>query len=148
MEITPAGPGDLPALHALLTACGLPLDGLDAHLGTAVVARDGGRLLGSAALEVYPPYALLRSVAVDEASRGRGLGLRLTDEAIGLARRLRLDALYLLTETAGGFFPKRGFAPVARADVPADVQRSVEFTSVCPVSALVMRLELGPDGVS
>ena len=148
MEITPAGPADLPALHALLTASGLPLDDFDAHLGATVVARDGERVVACAALELYAPYALLRSVAVAADERGHGVGLMVTRAAIDLARQHRLAALFLLTETAGGFFPKLGFAPVPREAVPATVRQSVEFTSVCPVSALVMRLELGPAGVS
>lgn len=143
MELTPAGPADLPALRALLTAAALPLDDFDAHLDAAVVARDGERVVACAALELYPPYALLRSVAVDAGVRGQGLGLAVTRAAIALARQHGLQALFLLTETAGGFFPKVGFAPVPRAAVPEAVRQSVEFTTVCPVSALVMRLDLG-----
>jgi amino-acid N-acetyltransferase len=48
-----------------------------------------------------------------------------------------------LTTTAEHFFPKFGFERIARADVPSSVQRSVEFTSVCPASATVMRKPLG-----
>jgi amino-acid N-acetyltransferase len=46
--------------------------------------------------------------------------------------------VYLLTETAGAFFPKLGFRPIARADVAPAVLRSAEFTTACPRSALVM----------
>ena len=40
------------------------------------------------------------------------------------------------------FFPKFGFEQIARADVPASVQASVEFQSACPASAVVMRKRL------
>jgi amino-acid N-acetyltransferase len=133
---------DLPAVHALLRACRLPVEGLAAHVGTAIVARENQRVVGVAALELYPPYALLRSVAVDTARRDRGAGQLLTAEAIALARRYQLQRLYLLTETASAFFPRLGFSAVARSEVPREVQRSVEFTSLCPDSAVVMTLDL------
>ena len=50
-----------------------------------------------------------------------------------------MPSIYLLTTTAERYFPKFGFEPVARADVPATVQTSIEFTSACPSSATVMR---------
>ena len=86
--------------------------------------------------------ALLRSVAVDPREQGQGLGHRLTDAAIDLARTAGAPNIYLLTTTAEGFFPKFGFERIARADVPAGVRTSVEFTSVCPSSATVMRKSL------
>lgn len=144
MTITIGGalPGDFPAIRDLLAASGLPEAGLADHLATALVGREAERVVGSAALELYGPDALLRSVAVDAALRGRGLGERLTRAALDLARRNGARSVYLLTETAGSFFKRLGFRPVARADVPARVQGSVEFTSACPVSALVMMIAL------
>src|SRR5206468_9945402 len=132
-------PIDADAVLALLAEHGLPTAGLREHLGTTVVARRDGRLVGSAALELYADGALLRSVAVKSQEQGRGLGHRLTDAAIALARDVGAPAIYLLTTTADAFFPKFGFERIAPADVPASVQASVEFTSACPSSATVMR---------
>ncbi|MGE0041586.1 MAG: arsenic resistance N-acetyltransferase ArsN2 [Vicinamibacterales bacterium] len=142
MTIDEAGPGDLAAVRTLLAACGLPLDGLDACADTLLVARARDRVIGCAAIERHPPYALLRSVAVDAGARGQGLGQLLTAEALALARRLDARAVFLLTETAEGFFPRAGFRAVARDAVPAEVRDSVEFTSACPASAAAMRLDL------
>jgi len=50
--------------------------------------------------------------------------------------------LYLLTTTAADFFPRCGFRRIARADVAPAVQQSVEFTTACPSSALVMARQL------
>ena len=47
-----------------------------------------------------------------------------------------------LTTTAERFFPKFGFEGIARSDVPPSVQASIEFTSACPSSAMVMRKTL------
>jgi amino-acid N-acetyltransferase len=52
----------------------LPVDGLIDHLATTVVAREAGRIVGSAALEMHGEHALLRSVAVRPAFQRRGLG--------------------------------------------------------------------------
>jgi amino-acid N-acetyltransferase len=140
--IDPATPTDLPALLALLTASGLPHAGLAEHLATGLVARTTDALVGSAALELYGPSALLRSVAVAPALRGQGLGQRLTSAALALARAYGVRQIYLLTTTAEGYFPRFGFTPIARATVDPAVQASVEFTSACPANARVLTLAL------
>lgn len=142
IDIAAAQVADLPGVISLLERSRLPTDGIAEHVASTLVARDGGRIVGSAAVESYGRVGLLRSVAVDEALRGRGLGVRLTEAALALARARHLDWVYLLTETAGDFFPRFGFRPIARADVDPAALQSVEFTTVCPASALVMALEL------
>jgi len=87
IEIAPAQAADLPALRALLTYCGLPTAGVDAHLGTMLVARDGQHLVGSAGLECYGTVALLRSVAVAPHLRGKRLGEQLVLAALAPFRR-------------------------------------------------------------
>jgi amino-acid N-acetyltransferase len=133
---------DLADLFSLMERSRLPIDGLGDHLATALVARKDGQLVGSAVLEIYADGALLRSVAVTPMLHGRGLGHELTEAAIQLAVEQRAPAMYLLTTTAESFFPKFGFERIARADVPASVQASVEFTSACPSTATVMRKSL------
>jgi len=140
--IEAARPQDGAAVLRLLEANGLPVDGAIACLDTAFVVHDGDRVIGVAALEIYGDGALLRSVVVDPAVRGHGLGQRLTSTALDLARMLEMPAVYLLTTTAERFFPKCGFTAIARAEVPPGVQQSVEFQSVCPSSAAVMRAML------
>ena len=140
--IRTARPSDAEAVLRLLARHHLPPDGLEGHLATTLVARQNGEIVGSAALEVYPDGALLRSVAVAPEVQGQGLGRELTDAAIRLAQDLRVPAIFLLTTTAERYFPKFGFERIARADVPATVQSSIEFTSACPSSATVMRRSL------
>jgi N-acetylglutamate synthase-like GNAT family acetyltransferase len=140
--IAPAMPGDFDAVLELLAQNNLPADGLRDHISTLLIARQDRRVVGSAALEMYADGALLRSVAVAPALQRHGLGRRLTDAALHLARERTVPAVYLLTETAEQYFPKFGFERIARTDVPASVQTSVEFTSACPSSATVMRKRL------
>ena len=143
-----ATPEDWPRIEALLGSVELPLDGLREHLGTTLVARIDNKIVGCVALELHGDYALLRSVAVDKSHQGQGLGHDLTRAALDLARQRGVGRVYLLTETAGEFFPRFGFRPTSRAEVPAAVQQSIEFTSACPVSALVMILFLEQEPVS
>ena len=140
--ITPAVPADLPAILELLAASKLPRAGIEDHVASTLVARADSDVVGSAALELYGSAALLRSVAVATRLRGRGLGAALTVAALDLARRSGVRTVYLLTETAGRFFPKFGFAAIARAEVDPVVLESPEFTTACPKSALVMVKQL------
>ncbi len=142
-EIGLARTGETEAVGRLLRASGLPDAGLDELGETLLVARAGDRIVGCAALELYPPAALLRSVAVDPARRGSGLGIELTEASLVLARELGLERLFLLTETATAFFPRFGFRAVAREEVDPAVKRSEEFRALCPESAQAMVLELG-----
>lgn len=143
IRIEKASAADLDEVVRLLEQHRLPLDGLADHAPTMLVARDRDAVVGSAALEIYADGALLRSVAVAPSQQGKGLGQALTREALALASERRVPAVYLLTTTADGFFPKLGFERVSRDDVPAAVRGSVEFTSACPASAVVMRKRLG-----
>jgi amino-acid N-acetyltransferase len=109
------------------------------HFENASVAHAGNRIVGCSALEVYEGGALVRSLVVDAEYRVAGVGSRLTDAAIQLARRRLASAVYLLTTTAERFFPKFGFEIVDRADVPASVLASEDFVHACPSTAIVMR---------
>ena len=143
IAIERARESDFEGIVAVLQASRLPTDGLRECLSRAVVARDNGTIVGCAALESYPSGVLLRSVAVADAMRGQGVGEQLALSALSLARDERAPAAFLLTTTAPGYFPRFGFEPIRRADVPDDVRQSVEFVSACCASAVVMRLTLG-----
>jgi amino-acid N-acetyltransferase len=134
--------GELPDILALLDECELPKEGLAAHVSITLVARNENEIVGCSALELYPECALLRSVAVKPSYRRRGLGRRLTRAALDLAMHHKISNVYLLTETANTFFSKLGFESISRSDVPENVQRSVEFTTLCPDTATVMTIPL------
>jgi amino-acid N-acetyltransferase len=142
MTIEPAAERDLPDVHAMLERQQLPLDGVDGHVGTMVVARDEGVVVGAAAVELHADGALLRSVVVDRAVQGRRIGHALTAAALDVVRDHGRETVFLLTTTAEAFFRKFGFETVARDAVPASVQASIEFQSACPASATVMRKQL------
>jgi len=134
--------GDLPAVEALLGSAGLPLDGVTDAFRSGVVARDGGRIVGCAAVELYGDAALVRSVAVDEARRGEGLGTRLVARVEALARDAGAREAYLLTETAERWFPRFGYEPIGRADAEPAIGASVEFTAACTETCAAFRRSL------
>ena len=137
-EIGLLRPEETPGLLALLERCGLPEAGVRDHLEAALVAREEGRIVGSAVLELSEDGALLRSVAVETPLRGTGLGTRLTERALSLAGERGVRRVFLLTETAGDFFPRFGFRRIERAEVPSSVRESREFQGACRETALVM----------
>lgn len=140
--IRAAGASDLPAILALLEDAALPTDGIDGPGTDLLVAELGGRIVGLAGLERYGETALLRSVAVARAARGRGLGALLSTRMLEAAALGGARAVYLLTTTAESYFPRIGFRRVGRGAVPAAVRESVEFTTACPSTATAMVLEL------
>ncbi len=133
-----ATPEDLNAVLALLEASGLPTDGVQDHLAHFTLEFDRDSLVGCAGLEVHDRAGLLRSVAVAPDHRSAGLGSRLTDAILEMARTRRLSSLSLLTETAESYFLRFGFERVERAELPRSLQASPEFRGACPDSAVAM----------
>ena len=145
-RIAPARAEELDEVVELLRAAHLPPDGIRAHFPAGfVTARVAGHfLVGCAGVEVYGDAGLLRSVAVLEASRGTGLGERLTRAAVALASERGVRDLYLLTTTADGYFPRLGFVRVERDALPPALEASEQLRGVCPASAVAMHLALEP----
>ena len=134
---------DRGAVHALLTACELPVAGVDdAVMQRFIVAERNGKIVGVAGLEIYGSDALLRSVAVDPAVRAAGLGGALTERLLDDAPAQGVRRVFLLTTTAESFFARRGFARTDRTQVGANMLASVEFTEACPATAALMVREL------
>lgn len=133
---------DWPRLAALLEMAELPLAGAEEHLPDFLLAFRADALISSAGLECYGDTALLRSGAVAPTERGQGLGQALVRQAIEYASSLGVRQVVLLTTTAVEFFPRFGFQPISRSEVPLAVQVSVEFQEACPASAAVMSLVL------
>jgi amino-acid N-acetyltransferase len=142
---------DIDGVRRLLAGQSLTQAGVPDWIGHFWVAEGDGSVVGTAGLEVYGSAALLRSVAVDPAWRGTGLGRLVTERALDDARSAGASEVYLLTTTAEDYFPRVGFAAVARECVPEALMASEEFRGACPASAVVMRCAcggapLGPDG--
>lgn len=143
-----AGAGIGPAcfdesVGVLLAASALPVADLAAGVPVALFAMRGPQgLAGVVGIEVLGRQGLLRSLAVAESARGRGLGRELVRHLEAWSVHNGLEELCLLTTTAAEFFARLGYERVAREAAPAVVRRSEQFASLCPASAALMRKEL------
>ena len=132
---------DSDAAQVLLQACLLMgLDPGEQFGRQYVLAIDSsGALVGMAGVEIHGGDGLLRSVAIAEAIRSRGLGGELTQNRIHWARSRRLGALYLLTTTGESYFTRHGFSRIARELAPAAIASPHQWSSACPASSTAMR---------
>lgn len=135
-------PADLPAIKRLLNEAGLPLEGVDDHPTSFLLAFIRENIIGTAAIEPYGKAGLLRSVAVVSSERGTGLGQELISRILAKAKVDGFERIALLTTTAEKFFPRFGFEQIDRQHFPETVKDSVEFRSACPDTAIAMQLEL------
>ncbi len=146
MMIRAAQARDLPAIEALLASLDLTTAGVAQSLPGFLVAEDGDQMVALAGLEVYGAGALLRSVAVREAYRNRGLAKALVHRLVSRARSTGVREVYLLTATAQQYFQRLGFEPVPRAAVDPAVTSSAEFGDACCATAVAMRMTLTGGG--
>jgi amino-acid N-acetyltransferase len=143
-DVRSATAADYPAVIALLEAAGLPTAGVPRTLVDFLVANRADGLAGAIGLERYGSGALLRSAVVRPGDQGTGIGAALVHALLDRARDGGLREIYLLTTTAERWFPRFGFSPIGREQVPDAVRASVEFREACPASAAVMRLLIDP----
>jgi amino-acid N-acetyltransferase len=133
---------ELSKMLQLLERAELPGDGVAEHLSNFLVAEDENDLVGTAGLEVYERVGLLRSLAVNPGIRGKGLGARLVESILALAREQDLETVYLLTTTADTYFPKFGFEKISRDELDPRLSASEELRGACPQTAICMKLSL------
>jgi amino-acid N-acetyltransferase len=116
LVVRPARREDVPKVHAFIrpfVAAGRLLDRtieeLDQLVANGFVAAEGERIVGFAALEIYSKkLAEVRSLAVADEYRGRGLGRQLVEACIARAREK--DVLEVMAITSNEeFFRACGF---------------------------------------
>jgi len=126
--VRPAAIGDVPAIHHLLeiyAAKGnlLPrtMSELYRHLRDFFVVEIESRVVACGALEIFTEeLGEVRSLVVDEAHEGQGLGRRLVSRIADEARAIGLKRLMALTYVPA-FFHKLGFQTVAMETLPEKV---------------------------
>lgn len=141
VAIGPAREEDLPAVEGLLAEAGLPSD-VTRHLSDFLVARHRGNVVGCVGMEVRGSDALFRSLVVDPAYRGLGLGRHLYDALAGRARDRGVERAYLLTTSIASLAESWGFRCIDRDRVPAVVRETSQFRGVCCSSAVIMWRQL------
>lgn len=98
-----------------------PLGDIVANIDRFWVAEDrDGRIVGTITWAVWPdpdaegtPSVEIQSLSVSEEWRGRGLGRRLVETAVGRIRALNAKQIVVLTFRPE-FFAKLGFEPVSK----------------------------------
>jgi N-acetylglutamate synthase-like GNAT family acetyltransferase len=136
---------DWVAVLRLLDAAGLPTaDLLAAHVEDFIVARADDRVVGAVAVERHGLHGLLRSLVVDPAWRGRGLGGQLLVAAERHARAAGLHSLTLLTQSAAAVFAAHGYVVIDRATAPAALHATPQFAALCPSTSTCMTKTLVP----
>ena len=116
----------------------LPTEDISETTKLFVLMHDN-KISGTIAIEHSGTEGLLRSLSVTEEQRNNGLGIQLVNFIENYAQQNGIQYLYLLTTTAENFFIKRAYEVVARNEVPEFIQKTSEFSSVCPSSAIVMK---------
>ena len=127
---------------ALLSSEKLPTSDLPVSLNNFLVMIDNDEMIGVIGLETYGNYGLLRSLAVHPGSRNRNIAGKLVEQIEKLAKTEGLKAIFLLTETAPGYFSRKGYQVIARSEIHAEIQQSSEFSHICPQSAIAMKKDL------
>lgn len=134
----PAVSSDLAQIQRLLKDSKLPFEDVAEHLAHFVVAEEGRTMIGVAGLETYEIAGLLRSVAVTESHRSKGIGSLLYDQIVSQAQKKGLRELSLLTTTAEKFFGKKGFRKVEGDAIPQYVKSTKEYQIFCSSTAVCM----------
>jgi amino-acid N-acetyltransferase len=85
------------------------------------VADIDGRVVGCGALHpLWEDLAEIRTVAVDDAVRGRGVGHAIVDRLVSTARELGVQRVFVLTFEVE-FFARHGFVKIDGAPVTPEV---------------------------
>ncbi len=149
MKIRTAEHKDLHNIHELLQRVSLPIDGVSEHIQHFLVAEVDNKIIGSIGLKVYPPAmpatgtaGLIRSAAVLPEFQKSGIGTKLYNTLISIAKEKQLTELYLFTNTAESYFARKGFTTINRNDVKSEITSSAEFRMNCCASAVCMKLNL------
>ncbi|MDP3814562.1 arsenic resistance N-acetyltransferase ArsN2 [Pseudomonas sp.] len=132
------------AVKALLTAAELPTADLRAeHFEHFIACGPKDSPDAVVGLELYGEVALLRSLVVAAGARGKGYGTSLVAAAEAYAGQQGVQEIYLLTTTAEAFFRQLGYVTSARAEAPAAIRQTAEFSSLCPANSAFMRKRIG-----
>ena len=147
-EFRVANEGDFPAVRGLLAANGLVHEDLTPErlrLFLLLTSPHDPTVPGAVGgLESFAgsDEGLLRSVAVHPELRRKGVGKCLVATLESWAREKGIGRLWLLTTTAEDFFQRLEYRKTERVQAPAVVQRSAEFMSLCPASAVCLSKRL------
>jgi amino-acid N-acetyltransferase len=150
MNIEKAKIIDAPQMHRLINQFAnrgemLPraLSEIYENIRDYLVVREGARLIACVALHVsWADLAEIKSLAVEDGSRGQGIGRELVKKCVDDAGELGIATVFCLTYKPD-FFERCGFKPIDKAELPRKVwgecYRCPKFPD-CDEVPLVVRL--------
>ena len=143
IELRAANSSDLSIIRNILVEADLVLEGVEENIRDFIVLSKGLDIIGCIGLEVFDTFALLRSFAVRPPQQRQGYGLLLLKEIEKYAENQGIEQLFLLTDTAEGFFEKNGYALYDRNAAPSAIAVTREFSEFCPSSSSFMKKDIG-----
>lgn len=119
---------DVPQIHKLINSFaekGLmlarPLSDLYEDVRDFFVVRNGGKIIGCAALAIaWEDLAEIRSVAVAEEAQKQGIGAQLVQACIKEAKELGIKTVFCFTYRPN-FFKEQGFVDIDKMELPRKV---------------------------
>lgn len=126
----------------LLEDCKLPTSDLNPSASVFLGAFYDNKLVGCVGLEKISDSGLLRSLAVNQDSRGKGIGFELTKAVLTESIKKSYTEVYLLTTDAEKFFIKAGFYKIVKENSPKAVKETKQYSEICSDSAVVMKIDL------
>ena len=126
------------SIKALLAENSLTFHDLDFDTQTFFGHILKDKLVAIGAVEGFGEARLLRSLAVANGAKGKGLGKKLLKEIEGWSQEQQVKTLYLLTEDAKYFFARQGYQLQNRTSVPKSISNTKQFKLLCPESAECM----------
>lgn len=147
IDVRKARMSDIPGLLDLINgyaARGIMLPRTEFEISEGIrdfsVALASGALVGCGALHFYSPaVGEIRSLAVEESAKTRGVGRRLVEALVSEATEFSLASVFAFTYVPG-FFRKLGFEEVERGALPLkvwkDCVRCPKFQSCDEISVM------------
>lgn len=138
MDFRKATVADLAAIKILLNSSKLPSSDCDEHIENFIVAEDRGKIIGTGGFEICGSNGLIRSIVITPEYRENGIAKKIYQQIENETSRLGINTLYLLTESAIGYFKKLGFMIKKRSETPRAIMQTKQFKELCPSSVAIM----------
>ena len=129
---------DVGGIENLLEKCNLPVNDIMENIDNFIVSELENKIVGVGGYETHGEIALIRSIAVDQAYRGKSIGVNIYHLLEKKIKHIGIKEVYLLTETATDYFKTLGFTIKERTSIPAVVTQTKQFKELCPSTAIVM----------
>ncbi len=133
---------DLEKAKKLLSENDLPIEDIEESTIQLFTAKEDNNIVGIIGLEQYNKTGLLRSFAVRDNYKNLKIGRNLLEHLFEYCKNNSISDLYLLTTTAEKYFEKFIFFKIDRENTPTIIKNTKEFSSICPVTAIIMKKNL------